>query len=303
MRSTGGRRRRALVGFSRPHTVIGTATSVAALFVMARALPTPDSPGVGSLGVALLAGLAVNIYIVGLNQLTDVDIDRINKPWLPLPAGELSPRTARWLVGVSLATGVVAGAGGSVWLLAAVLIAAAVGTSYSLQPLRLKRHHALAAASIVSVRGLVVNILIFLHFAAPAATRPVLPPAVVALTAIVVVIGLVIAWFKDLTDMDGDKRHRIATLPLRVGPRRVVAVGVGVLLLVYAGVAMAGAFGIPGLHRGVLALGHVALGGALAAAVVGLNVTNEVSAAMFYRRIWGLFYAEYAVFGLAALVG
>ena len=40
----------------------------------------------------LVAGLAVNVYIVGINQLEDVEIDRVNKPFLPLAAGEMTVR-------------------------------------------------------------------------------------------------------------------------------------------------------------------------------------------------------------------
>ena len=36
---------------------------------------------------ALPAALLMNVYIVGLNQLFDIELDRINKPELPLAAG------------------------------------------------------------------------------------------------------------------------------------------------------------------------------------------------------------------------
>lgn len=39
---------------------------------------------------ALVPALLMNIAIVGLNQLTDVEIDRVNKPYLPLASGELT---------------------------------------------------------------------------------------------------------------------------------------------------------------------------------------------------------------------
>ncbi|KAG5560972.1 hypothetical protein RHGRI_004107 [Rhododendron griersonianum] len=32
----------------------------------------------------------MNLYAVGLNQLTDVEIDKVNKPYLPLASGEIS---------------------------------------------------------------------------------------------------------------------------------------------------------------------------------------------------------------------
>ena len=41
---------------------------------------------------ALTAALLMNVCIVGINQLYDVDIDRVNKPYLPLASGEISMR-------------------------------------------------------------------------------------------------------------------------------------------------------------------------------------------------------------------
>lgn len=33
----------------------------------------------------------MNVSIVGINQLTDIAIDRVNKPTLPLASGEMTP--------------------------------------------------------------------------------------------------------------------------------------------------------------------------------------------------------------------
>jgi homogentisate phytyltransferase / homogentisate geranylgeranyltransferase len=86
--------------FSRPHTLVGTTVSILGIYAIAAAeLPGAAlGDGVGDLALTLLAGAAVNIYIVGLNQCEDVEIDRINKPWLPIPAGRLGLRSAWWLV-------------------------------------------------------------------------------------------------------------------------------------------------------------------------------------------------------------
>jgi homogentisate solanesyltransferase len=40
--------------------------------------------------MGLLALLCGNGYIVGINQIYDVDIDAVNKPFLPVAAGECS---------------------------------------------------------------------------------------------------------------------------------------------------------------------------------------------------------------------
>ena len=47
--------------------------------------------------ITLIVSLLVNVYIVGLNQLYDVEIDKINKPYLPIASGELSKRSG-WLL-------------------------------------------------------------------------------------------------------------------------------------------------------------------------------------------------------------
>ena len=85
--------------FSRPHTVIGTALSIVGLYAIA-ASGTGAAPGLGDLLATLVAGLAVNIAIVGINQVTDVEIDRINKPFLPIAAGDLSLGAAKVIVAV-----------------------------------------------------------------------------------------------------------------------------------------------------------------------------------------------------------
>ena len=36
---------------------------------------------------AVSPALLANVYIVGLNQLSDIEIDRVNKPELPLASG------------------------------------------------------------------------------------------------------------------------------------------------------------------------------------------------------------------------
>lgn len=55
--------------------------------------------------LGVLALLCGNGYIVGINQIYDVDIDAINKPFLPVASGELSPGVA-WMLCLAMAAGV-----------------------------------------------------------------------------------------------------------------------------------------------------------------------------------------------------
>ena len=47
---------------------------------------------------ALVSALAMNVSIVGLNQLYDIEIDKVNKPYLPLASGAFSVRTGQLIV-------------------------------------------------------------------------------------------------------------------------------------------------------------------------------------------------------------
>ena len=55
-----------------------------------------------SLFGSLVPSLFMNIYITGLNQLSDIEIDKINKPYLPLASDRLSYKNGVIIVLVSL---------------------------------------------------------------------------------------------------------------------------------------------------------------------------------------------------------
>jgi homogentisate phytyltransferase / homogentisate geranylgeranyltransferase len=294
---------RQLLAFARPHTIIGTVLAVIGLWAMAGAwaADAPAAAGVGALVVALVAALATNVYIVGINQLTDVDIDRINKPFLPLAAGTVSMRTGRiWVVAsgvIAVGTAAVAGP----YLLSAVVIGLVVGTAYSVRPLRLKRYHVAAAASITSVRALAVNLLVYLHFQHRIDGSTAVPLHVLALTGMVLGLTIAIAWFKDIPDAIGDARHGIATLVLRVGVRPVLGVGLAVLVACYTSLIVAGVVGLAGVDGTVLVIGHVGLLIGLVAIVRRTDLADTESLRSFYANIWRLFFVEYLVFPVAAL--
>ena len=47
-------------------------------------------PALIGLVQAVVPALLMNVSIVGLNQLYDVEIDKVNKPYLPLASGEMT---------------------------------------------------------------------------------------------------------------------------------------------------------------------------------------------------------------------
>jgi homogentisate phytyltransferase/homogentisate geranylgeranyltransferase len=262
--------------------------------------------GVGDLALTVVAGAAVNIYIVGLNQCEDVEIDRINKPWLPIPAGRLGLRAAWRLV---IASGVLA-AGLAItqgWVeVVAVGAALAIGTAYSSPPLRLKRFPAAAAASISVVRACVVNVGVYLHFAASLGglgELSPLPGPVIALTLFVLPFSFAIAVLKDVPDVEGDRRFRIATFTVRLGPRAAFKIGMGALTAGYLGMALLGPLFLESTSPWVLTLGHLACLALLWRLALQVDPTDAPSFGSFYMRVWALFFVEYLLMPVAVLAG
>ena len=108
--------------------------------------------------------LNVGVFACFPFQVTDVEIDKINKPDLPIAAGQLSKSHAKMVVGLSLVLGLAfAATSGATFaspaLTAVLLSSAFLGTIYSLPPFRLKRFPLLAALCIISVRGSIVSLL------------------------------------------------------------------------------------------------------------------------------------------------
>jgi homogentisate phytyltransferase/homogentisate geranylgeranyltransferase len=275
--------------FGRPHTVLGTAVSIVGLYAIAVARDA--APGLGDLAWTLLAGYAVNVFIVGVNQLEDVEIDRINKPYLPLAARDMTRGQARAVVATAAAVPIVLALTQGVLELGAVLTGLLVGVAYSVPPLRLKRFPVLASLCISGVRAVVVNLGVYLHFAGDVA------PPVWALTLFVLPFSFAIAVLKDVPDIAGDRRFHIVTFTIRLGARRVLAIGVGALVVAYAGMAVLGPLLVDGADPAVLAATHlVALALLLAAAR-----SAQRDFWRFYMRVWMLFFLEYLIVPAACL--
>ncbi len=289
--------------FARPHTVIGTSLSALGLAVMALAQssdPLP-LPLLRALFASLLACLCGNIYIVGLNQLEDVEIDRVNKPHLPLASGEFTRRQGQRIV---LATGLLA-LGLSAWqgwfLMATVWTSLLIGTAYSLPPIRLKRFPVWAALCIFSVRGAIVNLGLFLHFNQSLGNPPQLPPAVWVLTLFVLVFTVAIAIFKDIPDLEGDRRYQISTFTIRLGAKRVFRLALALLTLCYLGM-LAAAFWLPGVNSLLLGMSHLLLLGLLWWRSTQVDLSSKPEVARFYQFIWKLFFLEYLLFPVICLL-
>lgn len=302
--------------FSRPHTIIGTTLSVTGLSIIALAdslarfagssstLPSLEFSWIGFAGIllgALIPSLCANVYIVGLNQLEDVPIDRINKPALPLASGEFSQRQGLTIVGITGALALVlSGLQGSTLLLT-VLLSVVIGTVYSLPPLRLKRFPFWAALCIFGVRGLIVNIGFFLYFQQRFNAPPNIPLQVWALTVFVVLFAFAIAIFKDIPDAKGDQEFKIATLTLRLGVPKVFKLSLWVLTGCYCLMIVLATLGSIPVQPLFLISTHIGLLAWLWVRSTKVNLDDKHDITQFYQFIWKLFFLEYILYPIACL--
>lgn len=248
--------------------------------------------------LGVLALLCGNGYIVGINQIYDVDIDAVNKPFLPVAAGELSPGVAWALVAGLAALGIsVCARNFGPTITKLYSLGLFLGTIYSVPPLRLKRFAVPAFLIIATVRGFLLN------FGVYSATRAALglefqwSPAILFITSFVTVFATVIAITKDLPDVEGDLKYNIKTLATQLGVRGVAFLGSGLLLGNYAA-AILMALKLPWAFRVPLMVGaHALLAIGVVYATLQLEAAKYSQKAIqaYYQFIWNVFYAEYCL--------
>ncbi|KAF7838024.1 homogentisate phytyltransferase 1, chloroplastic-like [Senna tora] len=284
--------------FSRPHTVIGTALSILSVSLLAVEKLSDLSP-LFFTGVleAVVAALFMNIYIVGLNQLSDIEIDKINKPYLPLASGEYSFTTGVAIVAsfsvLSFWLGWIVGSWPLFW---ALFVSFVLGTAYSinLPMLRWKRSAVIAAMCILAVRAVIVQLAFFLHMQTHVYKRPaVFSRPLIFATAFMSFFSVVIALFKDIPDIEGDKVFGIQSFSVRLGQKRVFWICVSLLEMAYGVALMVGAASPNLWSKVITGLGHAILASLLWYRAKSIDLKSKPAITSFYMFIWKLFYAEY----------
>jgi 4-hydroxybenzoate polyprenyltransferase len=204
---------------ARPFTLLMPAVGMTAGGLIAwGAAPrfTSDWTG-GASGVAArivtgaIMAAVMNAGSNGLNQIYDLDIDRINKPLRPLPAGRLRVDEAWRFTLLMLAAGL--GLAGLVGVQCLVMAASAalLTAGYSMPPLRTKRHWLAAALTIAIPRGTLLLVAGWSAVKSIARAEPWLLGSVLGL------FFLGATTTKDFSDVEGDRAEGCVTLPVRYG--------------------------------------------------------------------------------------
>lgn len=280
--------------FSRPHTIIGSVISITALYMMAYRTNEPFD--LSLLLLSIIVGICCNVFIVGINQVSDIEIDRINKPELPIPAGVLSLRQAKNIVYVALIICYLIAAYISMYLLVIVVLSTFIGWAYSMPPFHLKKHHLSAAIAIATVRGVLLNAGGFLLFNYLLNDSAELTQDAEVLTIFVLAFSVVISWFKDLSDVEGDAKFNINTLAIQYSPKVALIIGNIIVSLAYL-------YSI--LHSDssdVLLYGHIILWALFIINVISIKLNNHQSIRKYYKRFWWFFFAEYLLYLLSYII-
>jgi homogentisate phytyltransferase/homogentisate geranylgeranyltransferase len=290
--------------FSRPHTIIGTSLSVLALYFISLGTTGNEitAANLEQMLAVWLACICGNIYIVGLNQLYDIEIDRINKPDLPLASGKFSINQGKIIIVVSGIIALLIAALSGVWLFVTVAVSILIGTAYSAPPIRLKQFPFWAAFCILTVRGIVVNIGLFLHYGDKLNGQEALNPYVWTLTLFILLFTVAIAIFKDVPDLEGDRQYNINTFTLVIGKPAVFNLSRGVITVCYLGMMLAGLFWLTSLNVSFFVTSHIVLLGLLWWRSRDVDLSEKSAIADFYQFIWKLFFLEYLLFPIACFI-
>jgi len=294
----------ALWKFSRPHTIIGTSLSVLALYIISLATTNNiiTTINLEQMLMVWFACLCGNVYIVGLNQLWDVGIDKINKPDLPLVSGEFTVLQGQLIVGITGILSLLISSLAGIWLLTTIAISLIIGTAYSVPPIRLKQFPFFAAFCILTVRGVIVNIGLFLHFADKLDVKEALNPYIWTLTLFILLFTVAIAIFKDVPDLEGDKQFNINTFSLVIGKPAVFKITRIVISVCYLGMIGAGLFWLTSLNASFFIISHMLLLTILWLRSRNVDLEEKNAISDFYQFIWKLFFLEYLLFPIACFV-
>jgi len=212
---------RVLLEFSRPFTLVAPALGFASGAATAYGA-APREPWSAAILLYPVIGLTMaavlNAASNAINQIYDIEIDRVNKPKRPLTSGRLSMRDAWIFTWVTYAIALTlawfvqpAGRHECFW----IVLVATIGTfAYSVPPVRTKRLGIWANLTIAIPRGVLLKV------AGWSAVKTVFGLEPWFIGAIFGLFLLGASTTKDFADMEGDAKGGCRTLPIIYGVRR-----------------------------------------------------------------------------------
>ncbi|KAK7390203.1 hypothetical protein VNO78_25502 [Psophocarpus tetragonolobus] len=246
---------------------------------------------------AIIPQLLMSVYMNGVNQLYDLEIDKMNKPYLPLASGKLSYTAGVFIVAscltLSLWIGWKTGSWPLIWNL---VLNTFVWSAYSIDVplLRWKKYPLLAAMCIVITMAYIFPITLFLHIQTFVFKRPVIFSRSLIVTVIFMSLySIGISLFKDIPDIEGDKAFGVDSLATRLGQKRVFWICISILESAFGIAFLAGITSSYLWIKIVTGLGHAILASILWHQTKFVDLRSKSSIISFYMLIWKLMYGAY----------
>lgn len=238
----------------------------------------------------------IGYFANGINQIFDLEIDRINKPNLPLVDNRLSMQTAKisltFLFPIVLLA-VLSSFNG--WALCFASICFFLAVAYSVPPFRWKKNPWTALLCMLGARGIMCPAAVFVQFNS---IEPLEHAGLIYAYIFVLSLFLTfaIATVKDIPDIKGDALNGVDTIPIRIGPNHTVILGwLSIMIIV-----------LFGLWSFWMLPGQVRLWAGLSFyVVVTLFISYQSQRAIktqnfkeFYRHIWKIYFTQYMMLPL-----
>lgn len=198
----------------RPYTLLAPGVGIVCGSLLAwKEAPADMSPlhRLSLLLIGMLSAMILNAASNIINEIYDLDIDRINKPSRPLPSGTVTITQAKfysvslYLLAIGLAALI------NTPFLILVCIAALATVLYSVPPLRTKQHWLWAALTIAIPRGMLLKVAGWAVLGSIDSREPWLIGSIYGLF----LLGA--SATKDFSDIRGDQAHGCNTLPVKFG--------------------------------------------------------------------------------------
>jgi geranylgeranylglycerol-phosphate geranylgeranyltransferase len=203
---------RATIDLTRPFTlaaplIVSMAIMTASLVFRFKNDPTFTIPTDWwiTIGQASFTLALVNAASNALNQATDVEADRISKPYRPIPKGLIKPESAQSLAYVLYLFALFRAITINTWFGVFIFLIMLFTVSYSLPP-RIKKYLFINQIWIAIPRGLIGILASWSVFSNPLSTTPL----IIGLISTFYLIGGMAT--KDISDSDADKATGVHTM-------------------------------------------------------------------------------------------
>ena len=286
--------------FSRLHTIIGTVVaSITFFLIVTSRAPNIISSNYLVFFTFLAMAILLNLFVVGINQIYDLEIDKINKPNLPLPNGDFSVQTGWRIIIIAITIGFLIALTDLI-LMVTLLLIIFIGVLYSVPPIRLRNNFIFASLLIILGRGLILNVSAFYYFNTQINNTQSVDNEVWIILIFVSIFSLVISIYKDLPDVEGDTKFKIRTLVIVAKKPFTYLLNVVLLIFNYILILYFLIYTLKVEFQYLILGYHVFIVALLSTSLLYYStiLSNEKLIKIYYQLIWILLYIEYGIFAL-----